>query len=203
MIVCYLSLVHLSQSSVLSKSRLENYDSYIDLAVQIFQAQNPNSIEFLKDFLTCLPSPIYIEQILILALDRLAKTDFDSCYWLVDNYNLLMPELDLLDLVKKLVRIQLNNNGLISGQDFEFKEQNQLYIVKSAKKIFWQPIDRAIVKTQMSQRWLEEKKDNSDRQNTDNLLSEVEISLDPNLLKLLKEKILLIRDLQNRSTFNS
>jgi hypothetical protein len=195
MIVCYLSLVPLSQSLVLSRSRLEDYESYLDLSVQIFQAQNPNLIKFLKDFLTCLPSPSYIEQVLILALDRLAKTDFKSCYWLIDNYHLLMPELDLLDLVKKFVRIQLDRNGLVLGRDFEFREENQLYLVQSAQKIFWEPINEEFLRTQISQRWLEGDKYDNNRQDADNLLTEIKISIDNNLLQLLKEKILSIRDL--------
>jgi hypothetical protein len=197
MIVCYLNLVPLSQSLVLSRNRLEEYDSYIDLSVQVFQAQNPNLIKFLKDFLTCLPSPIYIEQVLILAIDRLAKNNFESCYWLVDNYPLLMPELDLLDLVKQSVKIQLNNSGLVAGRDFEFREQNQLDLVESAKKIWKESTNEVILKTPMSQRFTQRDKDDLNQQNPEKLLTEIEISLDNNLLKLLQERILSIRDLSN------
>lgn len=195
MIVCYLNLVPLSQSLVLNRSRLQEYESYIDLSVQIFQAQNPNLIKFLKDFLTCLPSPSYIEQVLILAIDRLAKNNFESCCWLVDNYRLLMPELDLLDLVKKSIKIQLNNRGLTSGRDFEFREPNQLYLVKSAKRILRESTNEVIFKTSMSQRFLQEYKGDLNRQDSEKSLAEVEIYLDNNLFKLLKERILEIQDL--------
>jgi hypothetical protein len=182
MAVCYIRLPSLSKSLVLSKSRLEEYQSYIDLAVEIFQAQNPQLISFLKDFLTCLPSPSYVEQVLIVAIERLSKINLESCNWLVNNHHLLMPELDLIELAKACQKARLEENQLMLGEDFKFIGKNQLHLNPRAKEVLLTSTNEVNLITVISQ--------------GKNLI-EVELSIDNILVALLREKVLLIQDLSD------
>ncbi|NEO28989.1 MAG: hypothetical protein F6K36_00720 [Symploca sp. SIO3C6] len=116
-------------------SQVEAYESYIELAVDVFKAQNQELIKFLKDFLTILPSPTYIEQVLIAGIGRLAETEPEVCRWLLRNYSYLMPEVDLVDLAIDLAITKLESQGFVLDQDFGWNTNGQLYISEQAKAI--------------------------------------------------------------------
>lgn len=180
MSVFYLTSFGLNKALVLNKSRLEEYESYIDLTVQILQNQNPQLLDFLKDFLTCLPSPSYIEQILAIAFNKLSVVDFETCSWLANNPSFLMPELDLVEFTKNYTQQHLENNGAILNRDFKFQNKVWLHVNQKAKNILENSTKNIIVKK--------------------NILSrkeplEVELSIPQNLNKLLIEKLLIICEL--------
>lgn len=128
MALLYTNLSSITKSVVLRNSKSENYESYIELAVDILKLQNPKKLNPLKDFLTFLPSPIHIEQILIAAVIQLAEVDVSSCRWILKNPGYLMPELDLIDLVKNSVTVELESKGSILGRDFQLTDNGQLLI---------------------------------------------------------------------------
>jgi hypothetical protein len=166
-----------NQSVILRKTRLEEYESYIDLTIQIFQSQNPQLLYFLKDFLTCLPSPSYIEQVLIVAMNKLSSIDLEACHWLVSNYSFLMPELDLIDLAKACSQKKLETYGAILHRDFKFRNGNQLYVNKKAKEILTKIEGETILTKNISS-----KKE----------LIKVELLIQNSLSQLLTEKLLLV-----------
>ncbi|MGK7874910.1 MAG: hypothetical protein AB4426_16905 [Xenococcaceae cyanobacterium] len=114
-------------------SSFEGYESYIEIAVDVFQAQNQKLIDSLKDFLTFLPNPNYIEQVLAGAIYRLAEINPDACRWLLRNPSYLMPELDLVDLAKKMTLSKLQSHGFVEEQDFWFEANNKLQLSETAK----------------------------------------------------------------------
>ncbi|NEP01478.1 MAG: hypothetical protein F6K58_23040 [Symploca sp. SIO2E9] len=116
-------------------SQSEAYESYIELAVDVFKAQDQESIKFLKDFLTVLPNPTYIEQVLIAGIERLAETEPEVCRWLLHNYSFLMPEVDLVDLAIDWAITKLESQGFVLDQDFRVEANGQLYICEQAKAI--------------------------------------------------------------------
>jgi hypothetical protein len=144
--VFYLTGFGLHKALVLNKSRLEEYESYIDLTVQILQNQNFQLLCFLKDFLTCLPSPSYIEQIFAIAFNKLSLVDFEACSWLANNPSFLMPELDLIEFTKNCTQRQLENHGAILNLDFKFKNKVQLHLNQKAKDILENCTENIILK---------------------------------------------------------
>jgi hypothetical protein len=110
----------------LNHSKLDDYQLYVDLAVDIFKSQNQALIIHLKNFLAYLASPIDIESIFQSAIEQLAITDEQSCRWILCNPDYLLPEIDLIEVAKDMTKIVLNNQGFVCGQDFEFQSNGKL-----------------------------------------------------------------------------
>ncbi|WP_016876306.1 hypothetical protein [Chlorogloeopsis fritschii] len=108
----------------ISSSREAN----VELAVDVFKAQNPALIISLKNFLTVLPNSLCIEEVLTAAIYGLSESDPDTCSWILNNFCYLEPELDLLKVARNLAQIKLQNQGLIIGQDFWFESSGRLHI---------------------------------------------------------------------------
>ena len=131
MALLYTNVSSITKSVVLRNSKSEQYESYIGLTVDILKLQNPKKLKPLKDFLTFLPSPVHIEQVLIAAVIQLAEVDVSSCRWILQNPEYLMPELDLIEVVKNSVIVELESKGSILGQDFQLTDKGQLLITNN------------------------------------------------------------------------
>ena len=118
---------------VVDMGKSEKYQSYIELAIDVFKTQDQVLLKSLKDFLTFLPSPIDIEQILAASIYQLAEVDSDSCRWLLRNPFYLMPELDLIDLARKMTFSKLESYGFAEGEDFQLDNNNKLRLSEIAK----------------------------------------------------------------------
>jgi hypothetical protein len=74
------------------------YETHVELAVAVFKTRDRGLVRSLKNFLTLLPSPQCLEEILKFAICHLAATDPETCHWLLCNAACLEPELDLSHL---------------------------------------------------------------------------------------------------------
>ena len=118
---------------------LEDYQSYIELVIEVLQSQNQSSLKSLKNFLTCLASPTAIEAVLAAAIYQLAEVDCDSCRWILRHPDYLMPELDLFELARSCLAQKLEAQGLILGQDFDFSKQGKLQLLTTTlTNQFWE-----------------------------------------------------------------
>lgn len=108
-------------------------EPHVELAIDVFKSQTPALLSSLKDFLTVLPSPKCVEEVLAVAIYKLADTDPDACRWLLRHPQYLQPELDLIELTIKLALAKLQNQGFVLGQDFRFEPDGQLYMSEKAK----------------------------------------------------------------------
>lgn len=109
------------------------YEQHVGLAVDVFKAQNPALVISLKDFLTVLPSPKCVEQVLAAAIYQLAETEPDACRWVLRNPDYLMPELDLVDLARNFARTSLESQGFVLEQDFRLEPNGWLEVNETAK----------------------------------------------------------------------
>jgi hypothetical protein len=110
-----------------------SYEPHIGLAIDVFKTQNPALLISLKDFLTVLPNPKCVEEVLVAAIYQLAETDIDACRWLLRNCYYLEPEVDLVELTMNLALTKLQKQGFVPGQDFKVETNGQLQIVQEAK----------------------------------------------------------------------
>jgi hypothetical protein len=110
-----------------------SYEPHIGLAIDVFKTQNPALVISLKDFLTVLPNPKCVEEVLLTAIYQLAETDIDACRWILRNSYYLEPEVYLVELTMNLALTKLQNEGFVSGQDFKVETNGQLQIVQAAK----------------------------------------------------------------------
>ncbi|HEY9823742.1 MAG TPA: hypothetical protein V6D35_23660 [Candidatus Sericytochromatia bacterium] len=110
-----------------------SYEPHIGLAIDVFKTQNPALLISLKDFLTVLPNPKCVEEVLVAAIYQLAETDIEACRWILRNSYYLEPEVDLVELTMNLALTKLQNQGFVPGQDFNVETNGQLQIVQEAK----------------------------------------------------------------------
>ena len=129
-----------NQSKVLIGELSEGYESYIDLAVDVYKTRNFSSVQSLKNFLNCLPSPTLIEAVLAAAIAQVADTNLETYLWILQHPDYLLPELDLVDLARRCAQLRLENQGFILGKDFQFTEQIQLKISNQVKSQLWSSI---------------------------------------------------------------
>ncbi|MFM6196177.1 MAG: hypothetical protein ACKPEN_16675 [Planktothrix sp.] len=108
-------------------------ESYIALAVDILRVQDRESIQALKDFLTVLPNPRFIENVLIVAIYQLAEIDSEACRWILRHSSYLMPELDVKSYALQWVYLKLRTQGLKFNQDFQFGETPALQLTEQAQ----------------------------------------------------------------------
>jgi hypothetical protein len=106
---------------------------HVELAIDVFKTQNPALLISLKDFLTVLPNPKCVEEVLTAAIYQLAETDPDACCWLLRNSCYLEPEVDLVEMARKLALTKLQNQGLVPGRDFKFEQNSRLQVSEQAK----------------------------------------------------------------------
>lgn len=121
--------------SVLCQSRPQEYQSYIEIAVDVLRVQNQAKLEILKNFLLSLPSLTDIENVLAEAVHHLAQTDPQTYRWIVRHPDYLMPELDLRRLAQQLAFSKLQKSQLILGEDFRLTPKGQLQLSDTAKKL--------------------------------------------------------------------
>lgn len=108
-------------------------DHYIELALDVFKTKKPSLVISLKDFLTVLPNPKCVEEVLIAAIYQLAEADSDACRWLLSNSDYLEPEVDLNELMINLALTKLDQKGFVLGKDFSVELNSQLHISEEAK----------------------------------------------------------------------
>lgn len=85
------------------------HKTLIEIAVDVFKTQNLVLVSSLKDFLTGLPSPKSVEEVLVAALYQLAETEPGAYRWLLNHALCLEPELDLSEKAKAELMIGMSN----------------------------------------------------------------------------------------------
>jgi len=111
----------------------KTYDIHLELAVDVFKSQNPALIISLKNFLTVLPNPQCVEDVLTAAIYTLAKTEPEACRWILRNSYYLKPEVDLVEFTSKLAITKLQNQGFVVNQDFKLESNSHLQVTEKAK----------------------------------------------------------------------
>lgn len=111
----------------------ETYDIHLELTVDVFKSQNPALIISLKNFLTVLPNPKCVEDVLTAAIYMLARSEPEACRWILRNSYYLKPEVDLVEFTSNLARTKLQNQGFILNQDFKFEPNSHLHVTEKAK----------------------------------------------------------------------
>lgn len=108
-------------------------EPHVELAIDVFKSQTPALVSSLKDFLTVLPSPKCIEEVLAVAIYQLAETDPDVCRWLLRHPHYLEPELELVPLAKRFALTKLQNYGFVQDKDFRFEPSGRLNLSHQAR----------------------------------------------------------------------
>lgn len=111
----------------------ETYDIHLELTVDVFKSQNPALIISLKNFLTVLPNPKCVEDVLTAAIYMLARSEPEACRWILRNAYYLKPEVDLVEFTSNLARTKLQNQGFVLNQDFKFEPNSHLQVTEKAK----------------------------------------------------------------------
>lgn len=122
-----------NQEIIVNMCLSHHTDTHIELAISVFKTKNIALLVSLKDFLTVLPSPKCVEEVLITAIYQLAETDSNACRWLLRNAYYLEPEVDLTELTMNVALKKLQHEGFVLGQDFSVELNSRLHISAEAK----------------------------------------------------------------------
>lgn len=125
--------LYLSHTDLIHTDLSPTDNPHVELAIDVFRTQTPALVASLKDFLTVLPNPKCVEQVLTTAIYQLAESDPDACRWLLRNPRYLEPELDLVEVAIQLALRKLQNQGLVLDQDFKFEPNSRLNVNAKAK----------------------------------------------------------------------
>ncbi|MGQ4649623.1 hypothetical protein [Lyngbya aestuarii] len=111
----------------------EEFQSSIELFVDALQLQDKQIATSCEKALAVLYSPEYAADVIKAAVLHLAKTDFETFQWILQNSHTLEFGLNwlkefILSLVQKLI-----SQGFILGQDFSATHTGKLWINKKAQ----------------------------------------------------------------------
>lgn len=109
------------------------YETHIELAIDVFKTQKPALVIALKNFLAVLPNLKCVEDVLMTAIYTLATTEPETCRWILRNSYYLEPEVDLVEVARRLALVKLQKQGFILGKDFSFESNSCLQITEEAK----------------------------------------------------------------------
>jgi hypothetical protein len=102
--------------------------------MDVFKSQNPVLFKALQDFLAGLPNASCEEDILTMALHRLAVTDAEACRWFLRNSSALLPEMNFVEQATELAQAFLQANGFLLKQDFSLEPGGQIILSARAKE---------------------------------------------------------------------
>jgi hypothetical protein len=111
----------------------QTYAIHLELAIDVFKTQSPALVISLKNFLMVLPNPQCIEDVLTTAIYKLAKTNPDTCRWILRNSYYLKPEVDLVEVVNKFALTKLQQQGFVRDKDFTLEPNSRLQVSEQAK----------------------------------------------------------------------
>jgi hypothetical protein len=115
---------------ILSQKRIKQLTN---IAVFLIKSHNHEAINSLKDFLTIVPSPEIINQILITAINQMIETDPETIYWLLKNPTYLKPEIDIEFIVSKKLNEKLLSWGF-PPEDIHFNDHGNLEVNAATKE---------------------------------------------------------------------
>lgn len=99
---------------------------FLDVAISVLETQDVSATAKLKDFLMSSPGPAYIEQSLGFAAVYFAENKPVVFDWILNNQDILSPELELDAFTRKMVRQRLLHHGWSDGEDFVLDSEKLL-----------------------------------------------------------------------------
>lgn len=111
----------------------KNFRLYLDVAIDVVQTRDLQALQFLKNFLTALPSPKEMETVLGLVVLHFAAHDRAVFEWIIQSQVAFAPELDLLNFTKSRVIARFSDRGWVQGRDFRFEFENTLWVSRTLR----------------------------------------------------------------------
>ncbi|HEY9851919.1 MAG TPA: hypothetical protein V6D28_20770 [Leptolyngbyaceae cyanobacterium] len=105
----------------------------IKIAISLLKRKSPENIQKLKSFLTFIPNPNHIKDVLVTAVIELIETHPESAFWLFQYSELLDPEIQVKDIIVSELTKKLFSWGYTS-EDFYFTNNYNLLVIKESKK---------------------------------------------------------------------
>ena len=110
----------------------QEFDAFLGVIISVLARQDIAAIGKLKEFLTSLPNPRQVEELLGQAVLHFAEADANVFNWLVVNQAALLPELELVVFTQRFVTLRLSDRGYLQGQDFNTQTPGQLVLNSSS-----------------------------------------------------------------------
>ena len=111
----------------------EEHRRCTSVAIELLQTQDPGAILMLKKFLTYIPSPTCVKNILITAITELMDTSPSVICWLLIHPEYLQPEVDIEQLVTQRLAGRLTSWGFVQGQDFNLSSDRKIEVSEASQ----------------------------------------------------------------------
>lgn len=104
----------------------------LKIAVSVLVSPTPEIIRYLKDFLSVLPTPLCIEQVLLQAICQLAEQNLEVCRQVLVYVEVFQPELDLKQMVQQAVIEFLQAENFTLNRDYHIDQTGRLHLSTEA-----------------------------------------------------------------------
>lgn len=110
----------------------QDFEVTINIAIALLKDKNVNNLSILKNFLSFIPNPNHIKQVLIKAVQAVVNTCPQTTLWLLQHPHCLEPEVNVRDVIHQEISNKLLFLGL-TLEDFTFDSEGYLILADSLK----------------------------------------------------------------------
>lgn len=110
----------------------QDFEMTINIAIALLKDQNVNNLSILKNFLSFIPNPNHIKEILTKAVQAVVNTCPQTTLWLLQHPHCLEPEVNVKDVIHQEISNKLLFLGL-TLEDFTFDSEGYLVLPDSFK----------------------------------------------------------------------
>ncbi|WP_254173032.1 hypothetical protein [Planktothrix pseudagardhii] len=110
----------------------QDFEVTINIAIALLKDKNVNNLSILKNFLSFIPNPNHIKEVLIKAVQAVVNTCPQTTLWLLQHPHCLEPEVNVRDVIHQEISNKLLFLGL-TLEDFTFDSEGYLVFPDSFK----------------------------------------------------------------------
>lgn len=111
----------------------QDFEMTISIAISLLKDQNVNNLVILKNFLSFIPNPNHIKEVLTKAVQSVVNTCPQTTLWLLQHPHCLEPEVNVKNVIHQEISHKLLHLGL-TLEDFTFDSEGYLLLPDAFKQ---------------------------------------------------------------------
>ncbi len=113
----------------------EDLEITINIAITLLRDKNLKNLVILKNFLTFIPNPNHIKEVLTKAVQEVVNSCPETTHWLLQHPHCLEPEVKVQDVIHQEIANKFISLGL-TLEEFSFDSKGYLVLPDSLKQVF-------------------------------------------------------------------
>lgn len=107
----------------------------INIAITLLRDKNLKNLVILKNFLTFIPNPNHVKEVLTKAVQEVVNSCPETTHWLLQHPHCLEPEVKVKDVIHQEISNKFLSLGL-TLEEFSFDAKGYLVLPDSLKQAF-------------------------------------------------------------------